>query len=259
MSGDLFNIFKGTVFHDSLETARKKIHAMLPPETIAYLDRVRSAFQMGKGPYKDYGRFSEIISQVNTATTDRRTIEIGYQGLCHEERTHRKVDPYKVWFYDGTIYIIGLCHLRNELRTFVVDRINMLRLTDDHFKIPADFSFDRFIKSSFKVMQDELYTVRIRISPEWARYVGEKIWHPSQRIQKQFDGGIEIIFQVAGLDEIRQWVMGLGPEACVVEPEELKVSVAAGLKAALDQYPVSEHGIRQEGVNEPDLKYLKQR
>ncbi len=236
LSGDLFNVFKGTVFHDSLETARKKIRAMLPPETIAYLDRVRSAFQMGKGPFKDYGRFSEIISQVNTAVTDRKTIEIGYQGLRQEERTLRKVNPYKVWFYDGTIYMIGFCHLRGELRSFVVDRINMLQLTDDHFKVPPDFSFDNFIKNSFKVMRDELYTVRIRISPKWARYVGEKVWHPSQQIQKQLDGGIEITFKVAGLEEIGQWVMSLGPEACVVEPEELKISVARSLQAAIDQY-----------------------
>jgi len=77
LSGDLFNVFKGTVFHDSLQSVLKKIQSTLPPKTLAYLDRVRSAFQMGKGPCKDYGCFSEIISEVNTAVTDRRTIEIG--------------------------------------------------------------------------------------------------------------------------------------------------------------------------------------
>jgi len=255
LSGDLFNVFKGTIFHDSLQSVRKKIQSTLPPRTLAYLDRIRLAFKMGKGPCKDYGCFSEIISEVNTAVTNRRTIEIGYQGLRQEERTLRKVNPYKVWFYDGTLYVIGLCHLRNELRSFVIDRINMLKMTDEYYKIPADFSFDQYIKNSFKVMQDELHTVRIRISPEWARYISEKIWHPSQRIQKQFDGGIEIIFQVAGLDEIRQWVLSLGPEAYVVEPEELRVSVVACLKAALDRYPVIEGAIRHDTVNENKKRF----
>jgi predicted DNA-binding transcriptional regulator YafY len=146
------------------------------------------------------------------------------------------VDPYKIWFYDGTIYLIGNCHLRGEIRTFVVDRISMLRVTEDCFKVPDGFSFDSYVQHSFKVMQDELYGVTIRISPTWARYIGEKIWHQSQRIQKLIDGGIEISFKVAGLDEICQWVLGLGPEAVVVEPEELKMLVQQSLEGALAQY-----------------------
>ena len=37
------------------------------------------------------------------------------------------------------------------------------------------------MRGSFKVMHDELYTVKVRISPGWARWVGEKIWHESQK------------------------------------------------------------------------------
>jgi len=48
-------------------------------------------------------------------------------------------------------------------------------------------------------------------------------------------------FQVAGLDEIKQWIMSLGPEAYVIKPEKLKNMVKADLKKALfnmkGQYP----------------------
>ena len=67
--------------------------------------------------------------------------------------------------------------------------------------------------------------------------MGEKIWHESQRIQKLIDSGIEISFRVAGLDEIRQWVLNLGPEAVIMEPEELKISVWKSLNRTLAQYP----------------------
>ena len=60
------------------------------------------------------------------------------------------------------------------------------------------------MRHSFKVMHDELYTVKVRISPGWARWVGEKIWHESQKITKLPDGGLEITFRVAGLDEIKR-------------------------------------------------------
>jgi predicted DNA-binding transcriptional regulator YafY len=164
-------------------------------------------------------------------------VEFGNWSLKSDERTTRKVDPYIIWFYDGTIYVIGHCHLRREMRTFVLERINMLQVLDDCFKIPEQFSFDDYVRHSFKVMQDELHAVTVRISPSWSRYIGEKIWHQSQRIQKLIDGGIEISFRVADLGEIRQWVLGLGPEAVVVEPEELKVAVLRSLERTLAQYP----------------------
>ena len=45
-----------------------------------------------------------------------------------------------------------------------------------------------------------------------------------------------MVSQVAGLDEIKQWVMGFGPEAYVIEPERLRDMVKADLKKALVQY-----------------------
>jgi predicted DNA-binding transcriptional regulator YafY len=236
LGGDLFNVFKDTVFQESQENILKKIRSMLPPETLSYLDRIRSAYQIGGGPCRNYSCFNEIIAQMNQAVADRKTVEFGYWSLKKNERSTRKVDPYKIWFYDGTIYVIGHCHLRGEIRTFVVDRINMLRVTESHFKIPKSFSWKDYIRHSFKVMQDELYSVTIRISPAWARYIGEKIWHESQQIQKLIDGGIEISFKVAGLDEIRQWVLSLGPEAVVLEPSELRISVWKSLNMTLNHY-----------------------
>jgi predicted DNA-binding transcriptional regulator YafY len=255
LGGDLFNVFRGTVFQASQQSVLEKIRGMLPPETLSYLDRIRSAYQMGGGPCKDYGCFSEVIGQINRAVADRRTVEFGYWSLRGSQRTSRRVDPYKIWFYDGTIYVVGHCHLRGEIRTFVLDRINMLHVTGDSFKIPDDFSFDAYIRHSFKVMQQELYGVTIRISPQWARWVGEKTWHRSQQIQKLIDGGIEISFRVAGLDEIRQWVLSLGPEAVVVAPEALKWSVRQSLQEALAQYPGGREEVAEAGYLERESNF----
>jgi predicted DNA-binding transcriptional regulator YafY len=93
-----------------------------------------------------------------------------------------------------------------------------------------------FMRHSFRVMHDELYTVKVRISPGWARWVGEKIWHESQKITKLPNGGLEIIFRVAGLDEIKRWVLSFGPEAVVLEPESLKEMVRKDVSRNLAQY-----------------------
>ena len=84
---------------------------------------------------------------------------------------------------------------------------------------------DDFMRHSFKVMHDELHTVKVKISPEWARLVGERIWHESQKITKLPDGSAEITFRVAGLDQIKRWILSFGPECRVLDPEKLKEMV----------------------------------
>lgn len=61
-------------------------------------------------------------------------------------------------------------------------------------------------------------------------------------------GALELTFQVVGLDEIKQWVMSLGPEAYVEEPKMLRDMVRADLKEALVQY----EGIKAAHI-EPDV------
>ena len=236
LSRDLFQVFKGTVFFESIESLFKKVQATLPPQALAYLDQIQSKFHISIKPYKDYEKFRKIIEQVNQATENCQRIKVFYKPLRSKKHTQRLIDPYKIWFFEGTIYIIGFCHLRNQIRTFVIDRIKMLRITNEKFEQPDDFDFNEYIKHSFKVMRDELFTVKVRFAPTCARYVGEKIWHESQQTKKIADGSLEMTLRVAGLDEIKHWIMGFGSEAYVIEPEKLKDMVKADLKKSLVQY-----------------------
>jgi predicted DNA-binding transcriptional regulator YafY len=102
--------------------------------------------------------------------------------------------------------------------------------------LPKDFSLDDFMRHSFKVMHDEGYTVKVRISRGWARWVGEKICHESQKAKKNGDGSLELTFRVAGLDEIKRWVLSFGPKAQVLDPSRLRQMVCTDLRNCLGQY-----------------------
>ncbi len=236
MYADLARVFKGTPFYDSLDSLFRKVRATLPPQTLDYLGRMQSLFHVGIKPYSEYGRFREFISRIHQAAMDKRCVDIVYRSLRSPEETHRRVEPYKIWFYEGTIYLIGFCRLRNEMRMFVVDRVKMLTVTDDRFLIPEDFDLDTYMKHSFKVMRDETHTVVIRISPGWARYIGEKIWHESQRMERRRDGSLVLTVHVAGLDEIKRWVLSLGKEARVLAPEALIDAVRRELRLVAELY-----------------------
>jgi len=189
------------------------------------LNNVEQTLHLAIKPYKDYGRFKEILNRVTDAALNRKTIEIVYYTMSRKKETRRKVDPYLVWFFNGTFYLIGLCHIRNEVRIFALDRIKMLHQTRETFVVPEDFNLDDFMGSSFGVYQGPPIHIKVWFHPDVAGYVKEKIWHESQQIHPQPDGSIIFEAQVAGTDEIRFWIMTWGSNAEALEPQSLREEV----------------------------------
>jgi predicted DNA-binding transcriptional regulator YafY len=117
----------------SLESLSQKIKATLPPESMKYLKNVEQVLQVGIKPYKDYARFKEIINRVNEAAIQKKSVEMVYYTMSRKKEGRRKVEPYRIWFFNGTFYLIGCCHQRGEVRIFALDRIKMLHQTKDAF------------------------------------------------------------------------------------------------------------------------------
>ncbi|MBN1105477.1 MAG: transcriptional regulator [Deltaproteobacteria bacterium] len=234
--GSMLKVFKGTFFYDALESLARKIRTTLPPESLKYLKTVEQTMHVAIKPYKDYARFRGIIERANEAATKRRTVEIVYYTMSRRKETKRKVDPYRVWFFNGTFYLIGHCHMRDEVRIFALDRVKMLHQMKEFFDIPEGFSLEEFMGPSFGVFQGSLTKVKIWFSPDVAGYVKEKIWHRSQEIHEQGDGSVVFEAEIAGTDEIRFWVMGWGSHAEVLEPEDLREQIRIEAEAILNRY-----------------------
>ena len=115
---DLVSVFKGTAMYDALESLFRKVRATLPHRALAYLNKVQSTFAVGIRPYKEYGRFRELLNQVSQAVTDSVSLEMAYHPLRTDKDVLRKVDPYKILFLEGTIYLIAYCHLKGRRPLF---------------------------------------------------------------------------------------------------------------------------------------------
>jgi predicted DNA-binding transcriptional regulator YafY len=261
-SRDMMKVFKDTAFYDSLESLFHKIKTTLPKESLLYIDRVQQVLHLGIKPYKDYGRFKEIINRVNEAAVQKKSVEIVYFTMSRKKETRRKVDPYGVRFFNGTFYLIGFCHYRGEIRTFALDRIKLLHQTRNTFKVPEDFNLEDFLRSSFGVYQGEPTRVKIWFSPEVAGYIQEKIWHESQEMALQKDGSLIFEAVVAGKREIKYWVLGWGSNACVLEPEALREEVLAEARAMAGLYEARNEfsgSVSQYGTEQPKSRRPKAR
>jgi predicted DNA-binding transcriptional regulator YafY len=78
--------------------------------------------------------------------------------------------------------------------------------------------------------------VAIRFAPRQARWIRERRWHPSARVQDAIDGGCVLRMRVAGLGEVKRWVLQFGAEAEVLKPASLRREVVGELERARGVY-----------------------
>lgn len=235
-SSDLLKSLEGTVFHDSIESALAKIKAGLGPELSRYLEQFRGAFRVLPGPHKRYAEFRDAIRRLNEAVLDHRTLAMRYRSGRSGEESRRRIDPYKVWYHGGALYVIGHDHRSDAIRTFAVDRILALEETDAGFEPPADFDFDAYTAASFGVVAEPPTRVRIRFAPRFAAWIREREWHTSQTLTPLEGGGVELAMEVGAGQELVSWILSFGDGACVIEPEGLREAVRDELLRALARY-----------------------
>ena len=233
---DLLRTLEGTVFHDSIRSALHKIRASLGPELSEYLARLGESFRVLPGPHKRYARYRDTIQTLNQAVLSRRTVSMQYRTGRTGKVSTRKLDPYRVWYRSGGLYVIGHDHRSDEIRTFAVDRIRGVETTEEAFAVPASFDFDAYTAASFGVVAEPAAAVRIRFDRSWAIHVEEHSWHPSQKLERRGDGSVDLLMEVGGTTELRNWVLSFGGGAEVLEPESLRAEVAAELERALARY-----------------------
>jgi len=233
---DLLRTLEGTVFHDSIRSALAKIRAGLGPDLGEYLARLGASFRVLPGPHKNYARFRDVIQTLNDAVLERTTVHISYRTGRTGAVSARRLDPFRVWYRSGGLYVVGLDHKSGEVRTFAVDRIRKIEREAGRFEVPASFDFDDYIGASFGVIAEPATRVTIRFGKDWATYVGERTWHPSQKLESTDDGGLILHMEVGGIQELRSWVLSFGSGAVVVAPDSLREEVMRELSQASARY-----------------------
>lgn len=167
-------------------------------------------------------------------------LKIAYRSILAEEAAERVVEPYyiKPTAPEHDSYVIAYCHLRKEVRTFKMARIEAAELTSEPYTIPPDFDANKFFSSSWRVIAGgEVKTVRLRIvDPEIVRIMEVTLWHPSQVLEMQKDGSMIMTLEVMDTVDFYSWILGWGEKIEVLEPPEIRAAIARTAKSTLRVY-----------------------
>ncbi|MFT4282467.1 helix-turn-helix transcriptional regulator [Microbacterium sp.] len=141
--------------------------------------------------------------------------------------TTRTVDPVKVHIASGQWYLQGWCHLREAMRTFHLDRVSDVRLSD----IPISHGGERVPELFEPSDTDAVVDLRVRAAtlPLLAEYLDAS--------SVTGEGDIRSAqIRVADERSLKRVATRHGGEVEVRSPEEARRAVAAWAEAGLAQY-----------------------
>jgi len=225
LSRRLIAPLEGTALHASLQSALAKASAALPPEGLTLVQQLEGSFSVGLGPHKRYKHHREVVERVTQAIAEKKRIQMRYDSAARGRVTRREVDPYRLWYASGGLYLIGYCHLRNEPRMFAVERIKSVTPTDLPYQIPLHFDFDAFVEDSLTVMRGPRIEVELIFEKGTAAWAKDRVWHPSQQLTRLPGGKLRMILTVADSRELVGWILSFGSGVRVVRPNGLRVAV----------------------------------
>ncbi|MFP7493874.1 YafY family protein [Terribacillus saccharophilus] len=96
------------------------------------------------------------LKELEQAVADGYSVKILYHKSGENHLNYRVVDPYRIIYWNNKWYVIGFCHLRDDIRSFRVDRMEGIMLTGNKFNRPENFSArDFFVKSLLPTTEDK--------------------------------------------------------------------------------------------------------
>lgn len=238
----LLTPLEGTELQTSLNSAFDKAAATIPPAAMTYVQQLQNSFSVGLGPHKHYRQHRTTIDALTRAITQKHTVQMRYYAASRNVTSRREVDPYRLRYVDGALYLIGYCHWRKEVRMFAVERIRSLTLTDHPYQMPLHFDVDAYVEDALIVMRGERIEVELVFEKSTAVWVKDRVWHPSQHVKPLKGGRLRMTLTVADTRELVGWVLSFGGGVQVVRPDSLRESVEKEAQRILRQGPHTGNG-----------------
>jgi proteasome accessory factor C len=152
---------------------------------------------------------ADAFEALQQAIAEQRPVELDYYSYARDERSHRVIEPWRLWSEQGSWYVSGHCRSAGGERVFRLDRIADATVLDEHVEAPpGDLAATRFSPD------ESTPRVTLDLDPS-ARWVVET--YPAEQVTELADGRLRIVLAVTATPWLERLVLGLGPSARIVD------------------------------------------
>ncbi|WP_455539345.1 helix-turn-helix transcriptional regulator [Terrisporobacter sp.] len=183
----------------------------------------------------DTQKQKKIYKDIIYAYITKRKIKMNYYSLASGEK-ERIVHPYGMFNYKGDIYMVAYCENRENFADFKICRISQHEVLDEKYNINSSFSWSEYSKNCMGIYKDGEFEVVLKIKYPFSIIIKEKIWVDNQKIIENKDKSIIFKATMKGYSEIKSWILSMGADVEVIEPEKLREDIISEVEKIKNLY-----------------------
>ena len=225
-----------------LAAAQLKVLAALPPELRSRATRIRQRFHLDAPGWFQRNEAVPALEHVAEAVWSDRTVQMAYRrGGSDGPVVDRTVDPLGVVLKAGVWYMVA--RSENQLRTYRVSRILELALLPTRFERPEEFDLADYWERSVADYAGALpsFSAKLRVRGDGIERLASVLGSAkaldmvAAAGDRDEGGWLNLTVDLEDLWQAESQVLGLGADAQVLEPVELRerIALAARKIAAL--------------------------
>jgi len=204
----------------AVESVLAKIERVLPLTLKEHVRAVQETLVFDFNPASN-APSSEVVTTLCIAALQHRRVMMQYQAWSGETTT-RGHDSYGIVCREGFWYTVGFCHLRQDLRSFRLDRILSVEMHDETFTPPLDFDCLEFVTRSLPMVPAKwLVDVLLETTLEQA----QTMVPPATALLEQEEHGVAFRAYVSNLDWVAYELAGLRCPMLIRNPPELRAAM----------------------------------
>jgi len=240
---DMLAQLQSGLLGEPLHPLRKKIESLLEKAPMRQKEVARRFRILGARVRPVDSRHFQIVS---TATLQRKRLLLRYFSRARNEEGERTVSPQRLIWYNNNWYLVGWCHVREDLRNFALDSVVEARLLPER-AIDVDTALlDEFVGSGYGIFAGPArHTAVLRFRPPAARWVAKENWHPDQRVIPGTGGDVVLEVPYSDPREILMDILRYGEDVVVEAPASLREAVLDKLRAASERYAMQRRSPRR--------------
>lgn len=214
-------------YREAALSASRKVEAVLPEALREDVRLLQGSLSFISGEALAGSVISEMLQVLRRAVIERRSVRFRYYNRHRSDEqatpTVREADPYALAHVISAWYLQAYSHERSGLRHFRLDRMSDLELLETTFVRPA-------LTLRKEPLEGRNLVIRVLFDNSVARWVEESRYFYLVA-QEQRGDGLEATLRVRREEDALQWILSWGRNARVLEPESLRVRLAAEIEA----------------------------
>lgn len=239
---NFLGLFKGTQVFEDFENIFEKIQKNLPSSYLKVLEEIFGQTKLGIYPMVDYSRFHENIEKIEKGISNGQKLQFKYDGKFERRSSSRTCEPYQVYFYDHSVYVIGYDSAVKKYRWFLIHRMTNVNLLEDTFEKRDDFDLEKVVQERKRTKDELPVTIHLRLDGWAMEKILDQPAHPSQKLVHNQDLTVDAFYKVPETSELISWILSMGSHCKVVSPSSVKMKVLDELHTILESAESGTYG-----------------